>query len=278
MSEGAIMEKLTLRLENLDDFLVAMIRHSDADLVSLGLFFAPPPLGGMDAKLFCPACQGPRRMRVVRWFWNEDETRKVVKGSGVSNTKEILNILFTPSAHSLFCVECDSQTLAVIYIGPHGRELALLRSVAGGLASPNTAPGVAYYLDQANRAQSVGANSAALAMFRSALEHLLHEQGFTQEMCGAKIKALEEARKSGAGPKWAADLDPEDLRVLKRLGDGAIHTNGGDVSKQDVATSELISAVALEFEKLITIVYERPMQDRARQEELKRAAGSLRGE
>jgi hypothetical protein len=35
----------------------------------------------------------------------------------------------------------------------------------------------------------VGANSAAVAMFRGALDHLLFEQGLKKGMCGQKLDA-----------------------------------------------------------------------------------------
>jgi hypothetical protein len=65
-----------------------------------------------------------------------------------------------------------------------------LPQVHGGLATPHTPKLDAYYLAQAKRAQSVGANSAVVAMYRSALEHLLYEQGYEDRMVGPKITAL----------------------------------------------------------------------------------------
>jgi hypothetical protein len=132
----------------------------------------------------------------------------------------------------LTCVQCDTNFTAVIYDGPDGRSLALLPSTYGGLTTPHTPPGVAYYLDQAQRSQSTGANSAAVAMFRGALEHLLFEQGFTKGTCGTKLIDLEKAVAAGTAPKWANELDGEFLQVMKKLGDGPIHPGDGDVGKQ----------------------------------------------
>jgi hypothetical protein len=131
-------------------------------------------------------------------------------------------------------------------------------SVAGGLATKFTPPSVAYYLDQGHKSHAIGANSAAIAMYRAALEQLLFEQGFTSGMLNQKIMALEAAITSGTAPAWARDLDTDYLKVVRDLGNGAIHTNGGDISKQDNIDSELIVRVELMFVALLQVVYEIP--------------------
>jgi hypothetical protein len=97
----------------------------------------------------------------------------------------------TPSLFRLACVQCDAGFTLMIYAGGSGPSLAVLPSVGGGLATPNTPAGVRYYLDQAARAHSVGGNSAAVAMFRAALELLLLDQGYKDRMLGPKLQALE---------------------------------------------------------------------------------------
>jgi hypothetical protein len=103
--------------------------------------------------------------------------------------------------------------------GPKGPQWAVFpASIEGDVATPETPPGVAFYLDQAARCHSVGANSAAITMFRSALEWLLLDQGFTEPMLGPKRKALNRALEAGTAPQWASDLDPEFLDVIRQLG------------------------------------------------------------
>jgi hypothetical protein len=46
--------------------------------------------------------------------------------------------------------------------------------------------------------------------------------------------------------------------VLKDLGDGAIHPNDGDVSRQAVFDERLVGEVAATFVELIDAVYEAP--------------------
>ena len=91
--------------------------------------------------LHCPTCGDSRRMHAAVGL----------KLDGSSTKPPVLVLLS--------CVQCDTSFTAVVYEGPDGRSLALLPSTYGGLTTPHTPPGVAYYLDQAQRSQSTGANS-----------------------------------------------------------------------------------------------------------------------
>jgi hypothetical protein len=176
-----------------------------------------------------------------------------------------------PLLTTLHCVQCDTIFTTVLYQGPGGPALAVLPSTHGGLTTPHTPAGVGYYLDQAQRAHAVGANSAAVAMFRGALEHLLFEQGFKTGMCGKKLLDLEAAIKAGTAPKWASELDTEFLEVMKQLGDGSIHPNDGDIKRQQVLDSELIAKVGHTFQMLLFLIYEVPLKKADRLAALKAA-------
>ncbi|MDY7229756.1 DUF4145 domain-containing protein [Hyalangium rubrum] len=154
--------------------------------------------------------------------------------------------------------------------------MAVFPNVMGGLSTQHTPKAVAYYLDQAARAQSAGARSAAIAMYRSALEHLLEDQGFKDGMCGQKVSKLEKAIKDSNAPAWAKDLDPQVMRVLSHLGNGVLHTNGGDITKQENATPELVQAIMVTFEELLEVVYEQPAARAARQRILTEAASKMK--
>ena len=203
--------------------------------------------------LHCPKCGGPRRMDMGLLYRASPYDAR------------------PPVLAALGCGECDTVFTAVIYPGPEGPNLVVLPSTKGGLTTPHTPSGVAYYLDQAHRAHSIGANSAAVTMFRGALEHLLFEQGFKEGMCGKKLNDLEAAIKTGNAPKWAKELDTEFLKVMKELGDGSIHPNDGDVSKQAKLDSGLIRKVQHTFQMLLLIVYEMPLQKRDQLAALKSA-------
>jgi hypothetical protein len=201
----------------------------------------------------CPKCGDLRRVKVLVRY----------KPSRTS--------LDPPVLCSMSCVQCDTVFTAVVYPGASGPSLAILLSTYGGLTTPHTPSGVAYYLDQAQKAHSVGANSAAIAMFRGALEHLLYDQGFKTGMCGKKLLDLEAAITAGTAPKWAAELDTEFLSVMKQLGDGAIHPNDGDVTKQGLFDNALVFRVRHIFELLLFLIYEVPHKKAERLQALKTA-------
>lgn len=97
-------------------------------------------------------------------------------------------------------------------------------------------------------------------MYRAALEQLLHEQGFTTAMRSTKISALEAAVNDSTStvPPWSHRLEPAFLKVIKDLGNGATHTNGGDVSKQDALDAALLQHVRITMQELLDPVYEEP--------------------
>ncbi len=201
--------------------------------------------------LHCPTCGDTRRMHMVIFL----------KVDGASDDAPILAMLT--------CVQCDTNFTAVLYAGPEGKGLAVLPSTYGGLTTPRTPRGVAYYLDQAQRAKAVGANSAAVAMFRGALDHLLFEQGFKDGMCGKKLADLEASIADSKAPKWAYELDGEFLKVMKQLGDGAVHPNDGNVDGQKTLDGALIAKLTHTFQMLLFLIYELPHEKQKRLESLK---------
>ena len=95
-------------------------------------------------------------------------------------------------------------------------------------------------------------------------------------MLAAKIKKLEEDAAAGSGPKWARELDTQYLTVLKEIGNGAIHANGGDIAKQAVLDGELVVQVEATISGLLFEVYELPHLKMQRLQELTTAARVLR--
>jgi hypothetical protein len=171
------------------------------------------------------------------------------------------------------CVQCDHLYVLVVHPGPNGIELAALPASYGGLATPNTHPAVAYYLDQANRARSLAAFSAAAAMYRAALDQLLFHEGFENGMLGKKISDLE---KAASPPTWFKDLNPVYLEVINELGSGAIHPNDGDHKKQEAIDRNLTEAVDSMFTEILDRIYERPKIEADRLAKIKAATAQLR--
>jgi hypothetical protein len=222
-----------------------------------------------DVRMYCPRCGGDRRMHIT------------TKASPLKDNENLDGMWslkpedLVPSLFRYICVECDAEFAAVVYRGPNGPDLAVHSSVHGGVTTPHTPPGVAYYLDQARRAELGGANSAALAMYRGALEHLLFEQGYTDGMCGKKIAELEKDITSGGARKWAVELKTDVLKVIKELGDGAIHPNDGDVQRQRTLDNELLAKVRSLFKLLLYKVYEAELEEQELLKGLREKADDL---
>ena len=153
------------------------------------------------------------------------------------------------------------------------------------IATEHTPEQVAYYLEQAHKAKSVGANSAAVTMYRAALEQLLYNKGYTDEvltqkgfnttMLNSKIKALTNDISSGKADKWVNDLDVSVLTIIKELGNGAIHTNGGDIKKQTLLDNEIIEILDTIFEEILDVAYERDIVKKSRIAKINAVAKSL---
>ena len=79
-----------------------------------------------------------------------------------------------------------------------------------------------------------------------------------------------------AAAAWARDLDTEYLRVMKELGNGAVHANGGDTSKQAALDSRLLLGVERAFLGLLSLAYEEPLSRARNLSALKSAAASAR--
>ena len=200
-------------------------------------------------KLYCPGCGDLRRVRIKLITRILDQS--------FSQRSEFLPKLIN-TIYSVLCLQCSSPFTAVIYSGTNGPSLVMLPGVLGGIGTPNTPKSVGFYLDQAYKAQAMGAHSAAMAMYRAALDQFMYQQGYKDKgkMLGAKIGQLEEDIASGKGPSWSRDLDPKFLRVLNNLGSGSIHPNDGDISKQDAIDADLIADVQTTFAELLHIAYE----------------------
>lgn len=207
--------------------------------------------------LYCPGCGGLRKMFITPIY--------VPRGQlDYGSHAEPVAKQLTPALFRMRCVQDDTQFTALLYPGAKGPQLAVLPTALGGMSTPHTPRGVAYYLDQAHRSRSVTAYSGAIAMYRGALEHLLFEQGYTVRMIGPKLAKLEADIAAGTAPAWANNLDSEILRVMKELGDGAIHPNDGNVDAQAAFDSEFLALVEETFGMLLFIVYEAPHEKQAR--------------
>jgi Domain of unknown function (DUF4145) len=222
----------------------------------------------------CPSCGGNRRMMLSALYWqnlwapHRPKRFQAPMRTGTAGLEVDLPPGEYPTVddpdpaiYTAACLQCDHIYLLVVHSGPNGLELAALPSSYGGLATPRTPKAVAYYLDQADRARSVGALSAAAAMYRAALDQLLFHEGFENGTLGVKISDLKAA---DPAPPWYAELDPAYLEVINWIGNGAIHPNDGDIDRQKVIDRDITEAVDALFTEILDLVYERPEQRKQR--------------
>jgi hypothetical protein len=259
-------------LDNLDDFIAVCVENSHAFTLGSGV------TGFRASDIYCPVCGGPRRVWLNVLHWTRP-TRSFGGGLNLADiSTDAIAEQIAPGLFLLTCVQCSTQFTATVFRGPSGYELALFPTASGGLATPHTPEAVGYYLDQAERAQNVGANSAAVTMYRAALEHLLHEQDFTTRMLGPKIDALEKAIDNGTAPQWALDMNRDYLTVIKNLGNAAIHPGGGDVTRQAALDSDLLRLIRITFSELLQVVYEREHEETSRLSALREALADVQGD
>jgi hypothetical protein len=254
-------------LDDLNDFIGACAQHASA--------LTQPHTAFAANDIYCPGCGAPRRVSIIA------RVTGIPRGAGLNLAEATITSIgeqLVPALFEMVCMQaCGTSFTVLLFRGPEGFELAVFPSVRGGLALPHTPPGVAYYLDQAQRAESVDANSAAVAMYRAALEHILYEQGYTTRMLGPKLQELDAAIKNGTAPKWATELDPTYLKVLKQLGDASIHPGDGDVSRQSALNEKLLRNVKITFVELLRLAYEQPHEREERLKVLQASLAELEG-
>ncbi|WP_147468432.1 hypothetical protein [Corallococcus interemptor] len=242
--------------------------------------------------LYCPRCSAERRVTLKvlhhRERLNEPLTvpaRRSVTGPPVAPaplTQEERFAMFlrrleagmSPFLFTYSCLQCECLFTGVVYDGPDGEGLALFPKTPGGIATTHTPKAVAYYLDQAARCQSVGALSAAMAMYRASLEHILGLAGY-KGMLHAKVQALVAAIDNKSAPDWGRRLNVAYLTCIKEIGNAAIHANGGDIAVQEHITPGLVSLVQMTLEEIIERAFEEPARDKARLDQMQAVAAAM---
>src|ERR1017187_1287664 len=112
---------------------------------------------------YCNRCAGYRRMRI------HSDALFDSKGLLYSYVGQRFEMMWgklgtpVPAVFRYICTQCDAAWSVFLYSSGGSIEMAIFPvHTGGGVASPNTPPGVVYYLDQAARCHGVSANSAAV--------------------------------------------------------------------------------------------------------------------
>lgn len=224
-------------------------------------------LGGYGT-LYCPKCGAFRR---VDCYARHECQASVEPSIGLKDN--------TPALFLFVCRECDMLFHGLLYPKKAEEgftcEIIVLPWEGGGISTPNTHHAVKYYLDQAHRSFTIGARSAAVAMYRSAIEMMLFHEGYKDRMLGKKVAALEKDHKNGTGRPWVSQIDPEVIDTLNKLATSAIHPNDGKIEKQEEFDEVLVLAVEASMKELLDEVYEIPRKRKARSDFLKEKVGNL---
>ena len=175
---------------------------------------------------------------------------------------------YLPALFNLTCVQCRRSIAVLVYKGPDGADTIAMPATTGGfdpeqsraggvLSGPGSALPGGRSGDRGGRDVSRGTGAAAV---RTGPEGTLN----------SKITALE-----NDPPDWAQSIRPEFLRVIKDLGNAAIHPNDGDVSKQAAFHAQLLREVRALFVELLDEVYEQPARRASRLDRLRQARDSF---
>ena len=170
-----------------------------------------------EAELYYSTCSELRNTAVknLHTNLNSNKIERIIKESRYKDDAPL-----SPSLWEVTCLQCKSKSYLFIYTNINGQQIIHLSETINGVSTPNTPYEVSYYLDQVHKSKIIGANSVAVVMYRTALEHLLYNQGYTKGMLNTKINELENGINSGTAPRWALNLDVEILKIIKDLGNG----------------------------------------------------------
>jgi hypothetical protein len=238
---------------------------------------------GDSAELFCSKCKASRKMyiRPVHQTMLQLYYKLALDAQGgmgmvtIRSTDEYVKDI-TPSLWICNCKQCDALHIVIIYPSNNESSLLILSEFGNGVATENTPKQVAYYVEQAYKCESIGANSACVAMYRAALENLLFEQGFKMKLLQPKIDALDKAISEKNAPGWAYKINPEVLKYMKELGNDSIHPNNGDIDKQKIIDDQLIMSITYFMSILVDFVYEQPSRERQVAEALRGAVTAFK--
>jgi hypothetical protein len=224
---------------------------------------------------YCTRCSGPRRMRLVAHDdrcrnlnpRNLKRTRQMLEEMNANRDSLPFAIGIPPPVFTATCLQCQRQMSLIVDSGPP-TEIVVLGSRAAGLSTAHTPDGIAFYLEQAYRARTAGAYTAATAMYRAALEVFLHDQGYPSGTLAARIDAA-----VAASPDWVQQLDEELMHALRTLGNWAVHRAGSDVSSQAVLDRQLVHDTEHLLMDVLDEVYELPARRAERRARMLKGRG-----
>lgn len=219
-------------------------------------------------KLFCPVCSKDRFVRI-----------RLLKHTGVLSkicglTPWLLDASInnhgTASLIAFICQQCSSKLVGLIFDHEDPKYVLLSLDLVTGRSLSKTPTRVLHFVDQAQKCQLAGAYGAAVAMYRVALEQILHDQGYTNGMLNQKIEELATKIDAGSAKGWELNWDSEMLHTLRKIGNLLIHPKNLNAlieSDEELAYS---SKAVIEF--MLHEIYELPAEN----EQLLKTAKEMR--
>jgi hypothetical protein len=233
----------------------------------------PPPLRageevGEFTGTYCTYCGGSRRMRLVARDdrcgrlnpRHIERTARTLAQADIDRDPLVFAIATPPPVFTAMCLQCRREMSLIVDAGPPS-EVIVLGARASGLSTPHAPQAVAFFLEQAYRARTGGAYTAATVMYRAALEQFLGEEGFRGATLAARIDAA-----INASPAWVKQLDADLMHALRSLGKEAVHAREGDLSGQTRLDQQLVHDAEILFLDVLDEVYEVPARREQRRE------------
>ena len=176
------------------------------------------------------------------------------------------------------CLQCENDVNIIIYNENDEISMVKLFKCGSGVATKNTPYSVKYYLDEAYKCKTMGAYTGAVAMYRTALENLLYDNGYEKGTLADKIETFEKDKQNGNAKRWADVVDEDILDKIRDLGNWAVHPNKGDISKQQhLQDEELIECLDDIFKYMLEEIYEKEINRNKLLDTLKKKRKDLSG-
>ncbi|MCC7406978.1 MAG: DUF4145 domain-containing protein [Phycisphaeraceae bacterium] len=235
--------------------------------------YAPHPskrekgTGGEIGLGFCSECWDERKALLRVLYAPEDAMQKMFGlGRAIGRNKvqkedciQQVMLEIVPTMFIVCCAYCTREHLGIL-LDIDGRPSLVVYPVGThGFSTEHTPLHVQYYLDQAVRASSAGAMSAAVVMYRSAIEGILHDQGYREDKLYDQIGHLRDDMLKGKAPTWAQYIGEPFLDALRDCGNAAVHANEGNIEIQSAFDVEFVTLLNKTLQAWLYAIYEEPI-------------------
>lgn len=159
------------------------------------------------------------------------------------------------------CCHCENYSNVLIYKENSKPSISVIHEKYD-ISSSNDIPyNITYYINEALKCKNVNAYSASVAMYRTALDNLLYDNGYTQNKLASKISQLEEDKASGKDDSWLYFINEESLDTLRQLGNYSVHPNNGNINIQEAFYDEkFIHSINKMFKIILDCIYIKPKE------------------